>query len=187
MKLMKIVLISVWLTLTIFGGASLFAEPMKVYKVTDGDTIKFINEENKIINCRMAYIDTPESGNNPKMRRDMDLCNISLPDAKYIGLLSTSYTKRYFETRIKNYPNSPIEVEIVGVDQKNKRYVCLVEMFNYNIVKDGYAVPYLDYTPLPLQKDFINLRGAAQAQKLGLWKPYYNYMQCLDLKNKNRY
>ncbi len=58
-------------------------------KVVDGDTLHFTNDK-----CRLLYIDTPESYQNQKAKRDTHQCkNFTLDTMVKIGKQSTAHAK----------------------------------------------------------------------------------------------
>ena len=114
--------------------------------VTDGDTIKILN--NKI---RLHGIDAPEK--KQKCTKNAKEYNC--------GVVST-------EALIKKISNNSVKC----LTQKNKdRYnrfigVCFVEYENLNkwMVRNGYAIAYRKYS-----KDYILDENYAKIKKIGLW------------------
>jgi len=110
----------------------------KFNKVIDGDTVDFtFNVDDKEINlrCRVYGIDTPESQLGRKLTSDVRGTNFTKQYELSAGKLSKHYTEDYFSSKefwnIHNY----------GQDMYG-RTLCLIENFNFDILKDGYAVLY---------------------------------------------
>jgi endonuclease YncB( thermonuclease family) len=105
-------------------------------KVVDGDTLHF-NTNNKKVKSRIEYIDTPESSNNSKNKKDVSKCNnVSEQDMKSAGKSATRYDKRLLKL------NTEYEYETKGKDRYG-RYICVVKngdtTFNEQMVTGGYA------------------------------------------------
>lgn len=173
------ILLGILISISIVLGA--YAEPMMVHKVTDGDTAVFKTGSGVLVKCRMAYIDTPEASNNPRTRVKSVACSLPIDYIQKVGKLSSSYTTRYLELVTKGN-TVPVDVKIVGRDLKNNRMVCEVGdngSFNWNIVRDGYAVPYRTYIPKAKKAEFIRLETEAMNTRVGLWKMYPDIMECI--------
>ena len=80
--------LSLILLLTIF----LNADSGVLTKITDGDTLNF-KTNGQVVKCRIEYIDTPESSNNNKLKKDISKCNISNKDMKSAGKSATRHAQ----------------------------------------------------------------------------------------------
>jgi len=90
-------------------------------KIVDGDTLYF-KTNNKKVKCRIEYIDTPESTNNKKNKRDISNCRgIRAKDMTSAGKSATRYAKRLLTLK-KQYSNG-----ISGKDRYG-RSICVVKL-----------------------------------------------------------
>lgn len=155
MKLLILIMISIGLSANI--GT--------LKKVVDGDTLYFNNNK-----CRIAYIDTPESKPNKKAKRDTERCkNLTLDTMIKIGKDSAEHAKTLVKIG-KQY-----KYDVIGTD-RYKRSICIVYtpegIFNELMVKDGYAMPYVQYLPDNLKRKYLLYVKDAKHQSLGLWRKY---------------
>ena len=132
---------------------SLNADTGSLIKIVDGDTVHF-KTDGKIVNCRLAYIDTPESKRNNKAKKDVSNCKgINLDDVVYAGKQSSKYLAKYLS--IDNY----YRYRVIGKDTKYNRSVCEIYnndgLVNLQIVKDGYAVPYYSFIKNKSKKELF--------------------------------
>lgn len=149
---------------------SLNAEIGVLKKIVDGDTLHFTNDQ-----CRLLYIDTPESKHNAKAKRDTATCkNLTLDTIVKMGKQSTAHAKTLVKVG-KQY-----KYDIVGHD-RYKRALCVVYtpsgIFNELMVQDGYAVAFDKYLPKELERKYHLLEREAKSINLGLWK--YSNIDCL--------
>jgi endonuclease YncB( thermonuclease family) len=114
--------------------------------VTDGDTIKILN--NKI---RLHGIDAPEKKQNCTKNAKEYNCGIVATEA-LINKISKNVVKCLIQKNKDRYNR------FIGV--------CFVDQENLNkwMVKNGYAVAYRRYS-----KDYILDEDSAKKNKLGLW------------------
>ena len=135
--------------------------------VIDGDTVQF-----KTMNCRFAYVDTPESGDNPKALKDSRRYNIPLQEIYQAGRLAKRYTKSF----IRKGASYSIDVKKRGRYGRNICEIFLEDgkSFNKKIVKDGFAVPFWRYIPLTKKGEYYGAVKQAQRGHKGLWRisPY---------------
>ena len=165
---MRYTLIILMISLVLFG------ETQKLRYVVDGDTVRFKNA-----NCRLAFIDSPESKRNIKAQKDVaDCSNVLINDIVEAGRYSTRYLKSIL-IKGKTY-----EIDIIGRD-RYEREICIIysdgESVNEKIVKNGFAVPFWKYIKDPdvKQKMIGHIRHAKKHNK-GIWRTHSNVMECMN-------
>lgn len=146
-------------------------------KVVDGDTVHF-KTNGKKVKCRIAYIDTPESYINSKLKKDIKLCSVSDKKMVKAGKLATAEAKKFLKLR------QEYEYEVIDVDHY-KRSVCVVKLsdgssFGDTMIKQGFAVPYRKYIPFSQLASFNSLVDQSRLKKIGLWSEYPAAIDCLD-------
>ncbi|MDX9743881.1 MAG: thermonuclease family protein [Arcobacteraceae bacterium] len=155
----------------------LFADAGTLVKVVDGDTLHF-KTNNKIVKCRIQYIDTPESSDNAKNERDIANCKgVSTKDMASAGKSATRAAQRLL-TLEKEY-----SYKVDGKDRYG-RSICVVKMgestFNEQMILNGFAVPYRQYMN-KTEKNYYNiLVSDAKARNSGLWKDRGQVIECLN-------
>lgn len=159
----------------------LFSDVGILTKIVDGDTLYF-KTNNKKVKCRIEYIDTPESTNNKKNKRDISSCRgVTAKDMTSAGKSATRYAKRLL-TLQKQYLYS-----VNGKDRYG-RSICVVELdnstFNEQMILNGYAVPYREYMNKPELKHYTSLLNEAKNNKTGLWKDREKIIECLNRTRK---
>jgi len=83
---------------------SLNADIGTLIKVVDGDTLNF-KTNGKTVKCRIEFIDTPESSNNRKNKKDAKNCKgISNKDLVGAGKSATRYAKSLLKLKSKYEP-----------------------------------------------------------------------------------
>lgn len=162
-------------------STSLFSDSGILTKIVDGDTLYF-ERENETVKCRIEHIDTPESKINSKSIRDVAGCrNVSEKEMKAAGKSATAKAKNLLIIgKIYNYKTN-------GKDRYG-RSICLVvnnkEIFNEQMVSNGYAVPYRAYMNQNEKNRFNALLESARKNGNGLWGKQKNVMECLNEKRK---
>lgn len=162
---------------------SLFADSGIIEKIVDGDTVKFTNG----VNCRLAYIDTPESSMNSRLLEKVHKCKnkgINVQDYRMVeaGLLS----KNYLMSKIS--VNEEIQYKIIGKDTRYNRSVCQLTKNNLDInlqmVKSGYAFPYYKYIKNDsIKRKYIVANMEASSSYKGIYGFDKSTMQCLASSN----
>lgn len=157
------------------------AEVGTLVRIVDGDTLHF-KTKGKLVKCRIEYIDSPESSNNNKNKRDIQSCmNVSAKDMKSAGKSATRAATRLLTLR------EQYEFKINGKD-RYKRSICVVKLedttFNEKMILDGYAVPYRKYISTQELRYFESLLQESKRNKSGLWKDYSEAVECLDKARK---
>jgi endonuclease YncB( thermonuclease family) len=166
----------------------------KVLKILDGDTISVVtlNQETFIPlphqnirpyetnEVRFIFIDTPESGENPRLERNLLTMhkngNTGRKDEIInLGEMAGRHLKEILSTgRI-------VDLEFPGTDIKDRygRFLCLIYLDNINLnflqVYDGYAKSYFlsENRSISLnyyKKLFQNTEKSAKMRKTGIWK-----------------
>ena len=111
------------LILILLLAISLYADKGTLIKIVDGDTLNF-KTNGKTVKCRIAFIDTPESQNNRKNKKDAKSCkNVSNKDLTSAGKSATRYAKRLLNLK------SEYDYAVNGKD-RYKRSICVVTMGN---------------------------------------------------------
>lgn len=153
----------------------------EVEYVIDGDTVQFDG-----FNCRLAYVDTPESGNNPKAQREVKKYGIEPSRIYGAGRIA----KKYTESHIRK--GETYRVKIVSSKKDvHGRSVCEIffpngKSFNERIVRDGFAVPFWRYLPMLKKPIYYWLAKKAQREEKGLWRTDHEIMMKMDRGTKCR-
>ena len=135
----------------------------KLIRVIDGDTAQF-----QSMKCRFSYVDTPESGNNPKAVRDSRRMGVPLSDIFDAGRMA----KRYLKSRLQKGEYYRIDIK---KGMTHNRKICVIYLdedltINDLLVRDGFAVPFWKYIPKRKRAYFRNLVLLAQNERKGLWR-----------------
>jgi endonuclease YncB( thermonuclease family) len=151
------------------------AEEMTYNRTVDGDTVVMTSKMGQPVNCRLAYVDTPESANNAKARVDSVRCKVSVPTIVVQGYTAKKFTQTYMSLH-------PVQdVKVNSVDRYG-RYVCEIGNLNIVLIQQGFAVPYLTYIKKADRPKFIKLKDEAKANYVGLWKSSPTLMECMSTK-----
>ena len=155
----------------------LFSDIGVLTKIVDGDTLYF-KTNNQIVKCRIEYIDTPESRDNKKNKRDISNCRgITVKDMISAGKGATRDAKRLLTLK-KQYTYN-----VNGKDRYG-RSICVVKLdnttFNEQMVLNGYAVPYRQYMNAAKLKRYNMLLEKAESEKVGLWRNRESVIECLN-------
>ena len=150
----------------------------KVEKIADGDTLTVRLEDGRKAKLRLLWIDTPEKNEGYKLLKDVEKCGTSKRKMKEAGQKATAYAKRNF------HKGDRVKVKIEGQGHF-KRYLALIwnkkgELYNEEIIKDGYACIY---RKAKYPKYLEDLLENAKKHRRGLWKDYYDIMNCLCYGN----
>ena len=156
--------IPAFLFLFISASACTASDTFTVSKVIDGDTIQLSNGER----VRLVGLDTPESSDNPKLRRDSKRTGQDVKAIIEMGKKATEFTKQLVEGR-------QVRLEF-DVQQRDKyarllAYVYLQDgtFVNAQILKAGYAQVMTMPPNVKYQDLFLNLQQEAREQRRGLW------------------
>ena len=161
----------------LLASAIVNADSGVLTKIVDGDTVYF-QSKSKIAKCRLEYLDTPESSNNRKNKKDVSQCkNVSEKDMKSAGGSATRHAKSLLKL------NNKYEYDIKGQDHYG-RSICVVhngnKTFNEQMVIDGYASIFRYYMNQNELSYYESLLQKAKHDRVGLWKERYEVMDCLD-------
>lgn len=133
--------------------------------IVDGDTLRLENGEK----VRLIGVDTPESRQNAKLKRDLKKTNKDVETIIAMGKEATKFTKSLV---LRKYVRLEFDVEKKDHYNRLLAYVYLPDgrMLNAEIVKAGYAQiltvpPNVKYHDL-----FLKLQQEARDSNLGLWK-----------------
>ncbi len=170
---MKFKVILIILISFIISCSGLYSKEFKakIYRISDGDTIWVKTSYGKKIKLRLIGIDTPEKFESEKLLRESKRCGIKVKQMRYLGILATKFAKSILK-----------KGEIVTVKTFGKGYykrtlavIILPNGNNFNklMVINGYACSYRNKYP------YEEYEKIAKKEKMGLWKDYYNIMDCL--------
>ena len=160
----------------------LLADTGILIKIVDGDTLYF-KTNGKKVKCRIEYIDTPESKNNSKLKRDIEHCRgISTKDMISAGKSATRAVKRLLKLGDK------YSYQTHGKDRYG-RSICVVQLdntmtFNEAMILDGYAVPFRRYMSSDEKRYYNRVLEKARIKNSGLWKDYMKEIKCLNRMRK---
>jgi len=132
-------------------------------KVVDGDTLK-LEVNGKVANYRLAAVDTPETYNNIKAKKDIKICKVSKYKMFKLGKTSKEFVKARY------YIGDIIEYTQIDVGRYH-RPIIWVDGLLPNLIKFGMArvvifnnVPIKDITLLK------TLEQKAISSNIGIWK-----------------
>ncbi|MBA3009894.1 MAG: thermonuclease family protein [Proteobacteria bacterium] len=132
-----------------------FADPYKVMRVVDGDTLD-IDYQGKRERIRLLNVDTPESVHPDKTRNTL------------LGKQASDYTR-------KRLAGKSVSLEFEG--KKRGKYGRLLayvildrKNFNLELVQNGWSPYYTKYgQSQTLHGNFIDAQAHAKAQQLNIW------------------
>ena len=142
---------------------------VKIISVIDGDTLK-VGYNGQKESIRLIGIDTPESRNNKKVKKDAKRSGQDIESIIAMGKRATEYVEGVVK------PGDAITIEFdVQKRDKYKRslgyvYLSNGKMLNEEIVKAGYAT-VITIPPNVKYKDrFLRAYKQARESKRGLWQ-----------------
>lgn len=163
---MKIIsFIGLLLTLTSISSTTLAKQPMfvvdgKITKVSDGDTVHFVDSKGMKLKVRLYGIDAPET---EKSNRRTGI--VSKQGQPYGDEAEKALRDKVLGERVT--------LEIMDKDQY-KRMVSVIILGGRNInkemVAEGWAWAYRQYLDRPHASEFIDAEEQARKQTRGLWK-----------------
>jgi len=154
----------------IFLSSPLFSEYEKcrLVRIVDGDTI-VVEYKDKQERVRLTGIDTPESANNPKARRDSERGNISLDEIVKQGERATAFA----ESLLAGEEMLFLEFDVQKRDRFERllAYVYLADgrMINELMLKAGYASLMTIPPNVKYRDRFLKAYREARSMKRGLW------------------
>jgi len=142
--------------------------------ISDGDTIYF----KELNSTRLISIDAPESHEGKRLLKQADNCaggDTSI--IKKMGEEATNHLKTLL--KVGNF----YRVKIYGKDIYNRTLATVYldkESVNLRMVEDGYAVAYIFQKGQNNEEDkILEVMREAKENRIGLWKEYYNIMECI--------
>jgi len=135
-----------------------------IVEVIDGDTVKIKNSAGVIKKMRLSGIDTPESYNNTKAKRDTHKCKIL--DYKYLHLGLSA--KEFLQDMVAK--NNTVSYKTVGYGRYH-RDIVYIDGINELIVKNGWCI-VKNYNKLSKDKlDYLrSLEQDAKDRHVGIWR-----------------
>lgn len=136
-----------------------------VKRVVDGDTV-ILADGRKV---RMIGIDTPESRNNRKLKRDMEKMRKDADTIIALGKRSAQFTRSLTEgKRVR------LEFDIEKQDRYGRTLAYLYTeggtFVNAEIIKEGYAQTLTVPPNIKYKALFAQLQREARAAERGLWR-----------------
>jgi endonuclease YncB( thermonuclease family) len=143
-----------------FAKDPLFVRNGKITKVSDGDTVHFVDGNGMKLRVRLYGIDAPET---PKMNRRTG--NVSKP--------GQPYGEEAEEALRSKILGKLVTLEIMDKDRYN-RMVSVIRLdgrdINQEMVAEGWAWAYRQYLDRPHASEYVKLEELARKEKRGLWK-----------------
>jgi len=140
------------------------SDTLTVTRTADGDTLKLSNGEK----VRLIGIDTPESSNNSKLRRDVKKTGQDATEIILMGKESAAFTRSLVQGK-----NVRLELDVQQRDKYGRllAYVYLEDgtFVNAEIMKAGYAQIMTIPPNVKYQNLFLELQKEARAKGRGLW------------------
>ncbi len=135
----------------------------------DGDTFHCRLSSGENVRVRLIGVDTPESSDNPKARRDAGRSGQSLEEIIKMGRASAEFTKRLLPRGETVY----LEFDAQKTDRYGRllAYVWLSDgrMLNELLLREGYAMVYTIPPNVKYQKRFLQAQREAREKRRGLW------------------
>lgn len=162
-----------YLGMLLISASILQAEVGSFKKIIDGDTIDIGNDR-----CRFAYIDTPESKSNERLKRKLESCNgLTVETMIDAGESAKKHLEKYLNK------GDSYKYEVLSKDRYG-RSVCEIysdgELINLKMVADGYAVPYYQYIPQNKKSLFMKASQDAKSNKRGLYTLNTSAILCIE-------
>ncbi|ADO45032.1 nuclease (SNase domain protein) [Hydrogenobacter thermophilus TK-6] len=146
--------------------------PCKITRVVDGDTFRCRIDAEEIT-VRLIGVDTPESKENPKAKRDADRTGMSLEEITRMGREAYQFTKSLIPVGTTVY----LETDVQLTDRYGRvlAYVWLPDgrMLNEVLLKEGYAQVYTIPPNVKYQDLFLSAQRKAREGKRGFWKQWF--------------
>ncbi len=137
----------------------------KVERVVDGDTLKLSNGER----VRLIGIDTPESKDNAKLRKDSKRTGQNAKEIIEMGKRAADFTRKLVEGK-----EVKLEFDVSQRDKYGRllAYVYLMDgtFVNAEIMKQGFAQVMTIPPNIKYQDLFLKLQKEARENKRGLWR-----------------
>ena len=149
------------------GSLSGFSQndALTVTRAVDGDTLQLSNGEK----VRLIGVDTPESSNNSKLRRDAKRTGQDAKEIIKMGKEAAAFTRDLVQGK-----NVRLEFDVQKRDKYGRllAYAFLEDgtFVNAEIMKAGYAQVMTIPPNVKYQELFLKLEREARESKRGLWK-----------------
>ncbi|NPB05417.1 MAG: thermonuclease family protein [Aquificae bacterium] len=157
-----------------FVNAAAFKEAFKakVIRVSDGDTLVVETEDGQQVKIRVVGIDTPEKFVTAKLKKDAAECGVSPELMSLLGKEASKHAHEYLE------PGKTVLVVPEGQGKYGRLIARIVvdgKDYGLQMIKEGYSCVYEQSAP-PEYKEALE---EAKKNRAGLWKDYYEVMECL--------
>jgi len=143
--------------------------PCTLVRVVDGDTFHCRLSSGEEVKVRLIGVDTPESSDNPKARRDAERSGQSLEEIIKMGKASAEFTKRLLPKGETVY----LEFDVQKTDRHGRllAYVWLRDgrMLNEVLLREGYAMVYTIPPNVKYQERFLQAQREAREKRRGFW------------------
>lgn len=143
--------------------------PCSVIRVVDGDTFHCSLSNGEKVKVRLIGVDTPESTDNPKARKDAERSGLSLEEITKMGKLAKEFTAELLLKDEVVY----LEFDVQKTDRHGRllAYVWLKDgrMLNEILVREGYAQVYTIPPNVKYQERFLSAQKYARENRKGLW------------------
>ncbi len=143
--------------------------PCTVVHVVDGDTFSCKLSSGEKVKVRLIGVDTPESRDNPKARRDAERTGQSVEEIIRMGKMSAEFTRRLLSAGKTVY----LEFDVQKTDRYGRllAYVWLEDgsMLNEVLVREGYATIYTIPPNVKYQERLLEAQRYARENRKGLW------------------
>lgn len=140
----------------------------KVSKVVDGDTFYCVADGEEI-RVRLIGVDTPESHNNPKARRDAEKTGMHVEDIIKMGKTAYKFTKSLIPKGTTVY----LETDVQLTDRYGRilAYAWLPDgrMLNEVLIREGYAQAYTVPPNVKYQEILLSAQRKAREERKGFW------------------
>jgi len=150
------------------GSLSFALETASVEKVTDGDTI-VVSVNGTRLRVRLIGMDTPESSDNAKARRDASKYRQNLSALVTMGKKASDFAK----TLLHKGDTVSLEYDVERTDRYNRTlaYVFLSDgrMLNEEMLRAGYALLMTIPPNVKYADRFVLALRQARAARAGLW------------------
>lgn len=151
----------------------------KVVEIVDGDTIE-VRVNNTNLKTRFFCIDTMESRNNAKLKRDLiKIRQDGLKVNKLILLSLGKEAKAFLSTILKK--GSVVTLKLNTRKRTDKYGRLLAEVFynnqNLNIImiRKGFArVYFVGYVPKNIKVQYLMAEKEAKQERVGIWRYLYD-------------
>lgn len=151
----------------LFLSAAVAADGASVTRIIDGDTIVVFTGAEEII-VRLIGVDTPESKNNAKAKKDAELWGVTVEEVVFAGKEASLFTASICPPGIT--------VTIPDADRKRDRYGRLLayailpdgQCLNEILIRMGYGLAYRQ-EKFAKKAAYVEAEQYARQQRLNFW------------------